>query len=588
MMIEHDDLVQGSDEWKAHRAKFFNASDAPAMMGVSPYTTRTQLIEQFVTGVMPEIDDETQKRFDDGHLFEAWARPIAEKKIGKKLYPKVGSIGKLSASFDGLTMDDSIDFEHKSLNKELRELDMVQPDEKGRFLPVLHRIQMEQQLFISGSEKCLFMASKWNKETGELIEERTCWYLPDLDLRAKIIAGWEQFELDCANHKPRVTKEMPKAEVKIQLPALFVNAQGAITDSNMEEFGVALASKMIEIRAIKLLTDQDFSNAKEAAKMLREQREKMVLTKAAMLEQTMTIGQAARLMDTWAEDMRVTALQLEKEVEKEDLAKKRAMVLEGNEAFSKIHVSLAAKIKGILLEVDNPDFAAAIKGKRSYTSMQDAIDTALALATSAATVKMQDIRAKLAWCKEINTGYGFLFSDLQQIVGKQMDDFQLLVTSRITEHKHNESVKLEAETTRIRLEEEAKAQAKARAEQDAVIAQAQVEERAKVEAERRAHAKYEAGMMAEQEKIAALQKVLDEGEAIEQRRKAAQIAEQSKPFHPVISLEPIKAPYTASDTREINVVILVPLNWEDRLDMLDYILEEVAADHWTWNFVEPS
>ena len=33
-MITHD-LIQGSPEWHAHRAAHFNASDTPAMMGVS-------------------------------------------------------------------------------------------------------------------------------------------------------------------------------------------------------------------------------------------------------------------------------------------------------------------------------------------------------------------------------------------------------------------------------------------------------------------------------------------------------------------------------------------------------------------------
>ena len=38
------DLVQGSPEWHAHRAAHHNASDAPAMLGVSQYNSRTQLL----------------------------------------------------------------------------------------------------------------------------------------------------------------------------------------------------------------------------------------------------------------------------------------------------------------------------------------------------------------------------------------------------------------------------------------------------------------------------------------------------------------------------------------------------------------
>ncbi len=44
------DLQQGTREWHAHRAQHFNASDAPAMLGVSPYKSRAQLIRELATG----------------------------------------------------------------------------------------------------------------------------------------------------------------------------------------------------------------------------------------------------------------------------------------------------------------------------------------------------------------------------------------------------------------------------------------------------------------------------------------------------------------------------------------------------------
>ena len=49
------DLVQGSDQWHAHRAKHFNASEAPAMMGMSQYTSRDALLKEKATGIAPEI-----------------------------------------------------------------------------------------------------------------------------------------------------------------------------------------------------------------------------------------------------------------------------------------------------------------------------------------------------------------------------------------------------------------------------------------------------------------------------------------------------------------------------------------------------
>ena len=39
-------LIAGTAEWHAHRARHFNASDAPAMLGCSPYTSRTELLRK--------------------------------------------------------------------------------------------------------------------------------------------------------------------------------------------------------------------------------------------------------------------------------------------------------------------------------------------------------------------------------------------------------------------------------------------------------------------------------------------------------------------------------------------------------------
>ena len=79
------DLAQGSQAWLAYRATHFNASDAPAMMGCSPYKTRAQLMRELHTGVPAEVDVGTQMRFNNGHRAEALARPLAEEFVGEEL-----------------------------------------------------------------------------------------------------------------------------------------------------------------------------------------------------------------------------------------------------------------------------------------------------------------------------------------------------------------------------------------------------------------------------------------------------------------------------------------------------------------------
>lgn len=486
-------VIQGSDEWNAHRAGCFNASDAPAMLGISPHKTRTQLLEEYATGIVQEFDDVTLSRFADGHRFEALARPIAEEIVGEDLYPIIatedyGLSRLLSASSDGMTLAYDKNFEHKSLNNDLREVfDNELP------LSELYTSQMEQQHMVFGCDETLFMASKFD-DNDELLERRERTYKSDSAMRNRIIAGWKQFEIDLANYKPRAIAEKPNAEVTIDLPALFVHAKGEITTNNMAEFGNALKAKLEEVRSIVLLTDQDFSNAKAAAKQFRETAKAIMLTEKQMLAQTETIGEASLEMKAWVKDLNATALQLEKDVEREDLTKKRGMIYEAVVVYGEHIAALEAEISPIRISVPIPDFVGAIKGKSKYSNMQNAIDTALANGKIAADAQAKDYRAKLDWYKANTDGFVALFPDLATIITKPTDDFVLTVTSRIDKQKADDAAKLEAQRVAMQAEADRKAKeqaeaeiAKAKAEQEAIhaaeIAKVQAEERAKAQSE---------------------------------------------------------------------------------------------------------
>jgi predicted phage-related endonuclease len=449
-LVEHD-LIQGTQAWSDFRLEHDGASEAAVMLGISDLATRTELLDAKSTGISKEFSEWVQEHIlDNGHRVEAMARPLIEQQFGIKLYPVVYSRGKPSASCDGITMSGSVGWEHKQWNTKLAEAVAA-----GN-LPEKYMAQPQQCLLLTGAEKWIFTVSDGTEENMVSMEIH-----PDQEWFARILDGWAQFNKDRETHVPKVIAEKPKAEVVIELPALFVHAKGEITESNMKEFGIALATRLEEVRAIKLVTDQDFANAKGAATMFREQIQKLKQAKEAMLSQTVTIGEAARMIDAWSEDLRVTALQLEKDVEREDLAKKRAMVDAATVAFNEHVAALEAETKPTRLNIQMPNFAGEIKGKRNYASMQDAIDTALANAKISADAIAQDVRSKLAWCKANAEGYGFLFSDMQQIIFKATDDFQLLVSSRIDQHKKAEEAKLEAEREKIRAEEEAKAKAAA-------------------------------------------------------------------------------------------------------------------------------
>lgn len=510
--IIYHEIVQGSDEWLHFRSQHDGASEAAAMLGLSKKTTRTQLLHLKHTGITKEFSDYVQREIlDYGHEVEAMARPIVSSKLGKKLYPVTLSRGShLSASCDGLTMDESVGWEHKQYNRAL--FDSVSrkelPDE---FMP-----QVQQELMVSGATSWIFTVSDGTEENLVSMD-----IFPDSVWFEKIKAGWEQFHKDLKDYVPVFHLEKPQAEASLELPALFVNATGKITDNNLAVFEESLTLRLAQVRSIVLVTDQDFSNAKEQAKILRAKRAEMELVKKAMLSQTVSIGEAARKIDLWMEDCRITALQLEKDVEREDTAKKSAMVSAAAVEFNQYVQSLELAIQPIQLSLTKQDFAGAIKGKRNYAAMQDAVDTALANGKIAADKMHLDISVKLDWIRDYAKNYKFLFNDLAQIITKPLEDFQLVVTSRIEKHQIDEREKLEAQ----RLHMEAEATAKAEREAAAKLAQEEARIRAEAVALAEAKAKQDALIASEQ---AATAKMFAEVKKAEDQVKAEMAKAQAE------------------------------------------------------------
>lgn len=470
-MITHD-LIQGTPDWHAYRATHFNASDAPAMMGVSPYKTRSQLLHEVHTGLTADIDPATQRRFDDGHRFEALARPLAENIIEDDLYPVTGSSGKLSASFDGLTLDEATAFEHKTLNEELRAV-MVDGC-TGADLPLTYQVQMEQQCMVSGAGRVLFMASKWDGNT--LVEERHCCYHPNLDLRAKITAGWAQFEADLCGYVPAVVVAETVGRAPELLPALRIEVTGMVTASNLNEYKTAYIAV---IKAVNkdLRTDQQFSDAEKTVKWCADIEERLAAAKQHALSQTASIDALFRTIDDISAEARATRLELDKLVKARKVAIRDEIMLEAKAKFAAHYDGLNNRLGRPYLPRIDADFAGVVKGLKTVSSLRNAVDTELARVKIEANDMADKIGANLLILRELGAAHHFLFSDAATIVLKQRDDLTALVKMRIAEHEAAEAAKLAAQREQIRIEEEAKAAAKVKAEQEAAARAAQETER---------------------------------------------------------------------------------------------------------------
>ena len=462
------ELIQGSPEWLAHRATHFNASDAPAMMGCSPYKTRAQLLREMHTGVAPDVDIATQKRFDNGHRVEALARPLAEEFIGAELYPVTGSEGKLSASFDGLTLEEREGFEHKAMNDDLRAC--IVDEDSGAALPLHHRVQMEQQLMVSGAERILFMTSAWTPD-GDLIEERHCWYYSEPALRDKIIAGWRQFERDLAEYVPTAAADpAPIGKAPETLPALRIEVTGAVTASNLAEFReTALAAIRSVNRTLK--TDQDFADAERAVKWCADVESRLKAAKDHALSQTASIDALFRALDDIGTEARTVRLDLDKLVTRRKTEVKEEAVAAARRALEQHVATINAEIAPMRLPPVPADFAGAIRGLRSVASMDDKLQALLASAKVACDALARGIRANVAAFKEHAAGFEFLFVDLGQIVHKAPEDFAATLQARIAAHKEAEAAR-----ERQRVEAEAQRIARQKAEDERVAALARQRE----------------------------------------------------------------------------------------------------------------
>lgn len=515
-MIELN-VQQGTDAWLDVRAKCFNASEAPAMMGVSPYTTRSELLRQKATGILPVHDAATLSRFAAGHEAEAKARVLVEQNIiGEELYPIVATddAGRLLASSDGATILYDTGFEHKLWNEDLA----VQV--RAGNVPDSHAWQLDHQIAVFGFEKIIFVCSDGTPENFVWCEYRTT---PERQKR--LMAGWAQFERDLTEYVPEPdASPSPAGRAPEALPALRIEVTGMVTASNLEAFREHALAVFGGIKT-DLQTDADFADAEKTVKWCKEVEDRLDGAKQHALSQTASIDELFRTIDAIKAEARAKRLELDKLVKSEKEARKLQIVTDAH-AAAIAHVQLLnaritpASIPSGLYE--QRIFGEAIKGLKSLDSMRDKVSAALANVKIETNALADRIEANRKIADDMS-----LMPDFAAVCTKAQDDFAALYALRKQQRAEAEARRLEVERERIRAEEEAKAQRAAReaqAEADRQAAAARAAEQAKLDAERAELRRQQAAIEAEQ-----------------RRQCEAQAAPETKP-----ATQPAASPATAS------------------------------------------
>jgi putative phage-type endonuclease len=437
-------VQQGSPEWHALRANYFTASEAPAMMGESKYQTRTDLLTVKKTGIIDEVGPAQQAIFDRGHATEEQARPIVEELIGEELYPIVGTSGNLLASMDGATMLGDILFEHKLWNQAL----VAQI--RANALDPHYYWQLEQQLLVSGAEKVFFVCSDGTKQNFVHLE-----YRPVPGRAELLIEGWKQFEEELGSFVPQEKMVEAIGAAPDQLPALRIDVTGMVTASNLDAFKAHALTVIGNINT-DLKDDKDFADADATVKWCGEVEDKLKAAKEHALSQTESIDILFKAIDDIAAETRRKRLELEKLVKARKENIRTEIVMDAAKALQTHIDQIDATLGGRIRMPKVPaNFAEAIKGKKSVSSLKEAADAELARAKIEASRIADGIRINQASMNELAVDHKFLFHDFQELALKANDDLVALIKVRINEHEV-EQAKLREHQQQL---EEQKAQA---------------------------------------------------------------------------------------------------------------------------------
>jgi putative phage-type endonuclease len=182
------DLTQGSNGWALWRAQGIGSSDAPAIMGVSPWSTALQLFELKTGKREPQATNAAMQRGSD---LELYARREFEFEHGGDFPPAClihPDYPFLGASLDGWNPEQSTVVEIKCPGRadlELARNGKVPP----KYLP-----QVMHLLLVSGADRCLYVTYDQDAGCISLTVERDEPYIALL--LEKEIAFWRCVETD--------------------------------------------------------------------------------------------------------------------------------------------------------------------------------------------------------------------------------------------------------------------------------------------------------------------------------------------------------------------------------------------------------
>jgi hypothetical protein len=478
MAMEQVDVVPGSEEWNLLRLKHRCASEAPAMMNESKFSSRSQLLALKKGWIANPVSDFTQRLFDDGHKHEAMARPFTEMDEMTDLFPLCGRREidgvELWASFDGIEEQITptcLVWEHKDWNEALAE------NVRNAMLIAHYYWQLEQQMLVAGVTKCLFTVSDGTAD------KRVSMVYEAVPGRAEaLIAGWKQFDKDLGEFVLEARIETIEPKKQMALPVITEQVENGVVQSNIAECIPVIRDLAQQQMSVILETDQDFEDKHAMNVAVKALRSTVGARSLHIIEQFSSLDlyvKNVKALDSILQKMQAHG---EKMV-KEEKDRKKDRVLDAAERKYRKYID---EVNDIIDPVNvvagwftPPDFRGSLRNKRTIASWQDAVDSELARVKIELDGVCTTVRINLMAEKKLREKHIDLFPDLATIINQPAESYLAVVNARIKAHKHEKEV----ERQRIQQEEETKAREKV-AEEERVKRNKELEAEAKIERDR--------------------------------------------------------------------------------------------------------
>lgn len=268
-------LEQNSPAWEAWRQTRFGASDAAAMLGISSYKTRAQLLRE-KQGVSTKISDYQRELYAAGHAAEKAILPHLEDLAGQPITPCVyEGEDRIAASLDGVNFESTLIIEHKLLrdsDASRRRFNMAARGELAEH----DMAQVQQQLMVSGAEKCWFVVSDGTPDNMAIAD-----VFPDAAWFTRIKEGWAQFAHDLEATADEVPQILAKEyrDLDAQIKALQSQQQAvkdqlitlaeAVNSDSLAVGGITLkrieSKGAVDYKAIPALKDIDLEPYRKPA-----------------------------------------------------------------------------------------------------------------------------------------------------------------------------------------------------------------------------------------------------------------------------------------------------------------------------------